>query len=1440
MTHAFDPLDPKQSFPELERGMQALWKAQGTFKRSLEQRRHASSYSFFDGPPFATGLPHYGHLLAGTIKDVIPRYQTMRGHHVERRFGWDCHGLPIEALIEKEHGIKDKRGIEAMGVATFNGHCRAAVQRYAREWRTVVERTGRWVDMDHDYRTMDPEYMEGVWWVLSQVQAKGCLYEGFRPMHICPRCATALSNFEVGQGYHDRDDACVTFTLPLVDDPKTVLLAWTTTPWSLPGNLWLAVDPTFSYAKVREGDVTYICAEALVAHLFKDREVTVLGTVTGRELLGLRYQPLFPHYADAEIPGKSGATYRDHCFKVLHNDALEVSETDGTGIVHLTSSTGEDSDAVARAEGVPPLLHVSLDGRFDPVLTELQGLVVKPSEGDPMGTDKVIIGWLKERGRVFNSGTIRHSYPHCWRCDTPLLPYTTSSWFIAVEKVKERLLQNAATISWMPAHLKEGRFGKWLENARDWSISRNRYWGTPLPVWKDEGTGQAELVASRDELIAKQPIRFTKVTLLRHAESEGNVQGIFQGTLPGTNLTNLGQQQAKDAAAFLASQRVDVIYCSPFARTRQTAEAIAAATGAQVIIDERLREVEMGPFEGRRVEESLREWHAQRSADDAAAIAFPTYRPGIETLASIQARLTDFLSTTLPRHRGEHVTIVTHGDPLLCARHHLTGQPHEKLITIRPDKASPEAHYWDHDRDGPLDLHKDVVDAITWPGAHSDKSVQATFVRHGHTGWDPAQGGSERDIGLSDEGREQVRQLAERLKAQTFDVIVTSDTKRAAETAEILSQALGLTIAEARADLRERDKQAWDARPSDDVRRELGTPDIALTFHYATPPGGESLSNFLRRISGALQHLRETYASKRVLVVGHGGLLRAVRALELGQSYAQAAARSTTPFAATVEAELRPRFRRVTDVLDCWVESGSMPYAQQQFPGRYRSSQDHHGQTVPRGFPADFIAEGVDQTRCWFYVLHVLGTILFDRAPYRNVVVNGIVLAEDGQKMSKKLKNYPDPMKVVETYGADALRFTLMSSPAVRAEDLRFSEKAVAENLRAVLLPLWNSAGFFVTYANEAGFTPIDDRRRSDHPLDRWMLAEVQDLALRMTKQLDAYDLSACCSELHATIDALTNWYIRLSRRRFAGKGDQGEPLADGLEAQHDALHTLHEVLVTLCQLLAPICPFLTDALFLNLTRQTRDSVHLSDWPIFPALTAEQEGLLARTRLTRSIVSLGLKLRSEVKVRVRQPLQLVTVALPPKLLAQLTADDKTLIAQELNVKDVHLSDDPGSLGRAIAQVNARKVGPRLGGRVQEIIAAGKRGDFTIEPDGMLLILDERLAPDEVTIAYQAAEGQQVVADGGIVVSLDTRLTPALVEEGLMRDLIRAVQQLRKDAGLSVADEIDLQVTGAEALLAHAADTLCRETNARLQTVVAEAHTVELEDVHVTIRFQKRT
>ncbi len=997
----FKAVSNKVDFPAQELETLAFWKAHDTFAKSLAARREAPEYVFYDGPPFATGLPHYGHLLAGTIKDIIPRYQTMRGHYVERRFGWDCHGLPVEYEVEQELKISGKREIEKLGVDVFNERCRGIVLRYSGEWREVVTRMGRWVDFDRDYKTMDPAYMESIWWVFKSLWDKGLIYKGNKILPYCPRCATPLSNFETNQGYVDVQDPAITVRFRLVDAPDTFFLAWTTTPWTLPSNMALAVGPRMRYLKVLDGQTTYILAkERLGVYYRKPEQIKILDEVSGAELVGARYTPLFPYFAD-----RAGA------FRVIAGDF--VSTEDGTGIVHMAPGFGEDDYAAALANKIPVVCPMDEEGRFTAEVSDYAGREVKEADAD-------IIRRLKHEGALVHQSTIQHSYPHCWRCDKPLLYRAISTWFVRVESLRERILAANQGTDWVPAHLRDGRFGKWLEQARDWAISRNRYWGAPLPIWSSADGKETVCIGSMEEL-------------------------------------------------------------------------------------------------------------ARRS-----------------------------------------------GHPV-------------------------------------SDLHKHFVDKITLP---------------------------------SSEGR--------------------------------------------------------------------------------------------------------------------GPLMR------------------------------------VPEVLDCWFESGAMPYAQAHYPFENREKFESR-------FPADFIAEGLDQTRGWFYTLMVLSTALFDKPAFRHVIVNGLVLAADGRKMSKRMKNYPDPAKLIETYGADALRLYMVNSPVVRAESLRFSEAGVQDLMRHILIPLWNAHSFFVTYANVDGWKPGAGGRMSEvgsqptNLLDRWIGSSLEALCAEVTLALDAYDLQRAVRPFVHFIENLTNWYIRRSRRRFWKSQDDAD--------KTEAYETLYTVLLTLSKIAAPFTPFISEEIYRTLRTETMpESVHLCDFPQGDE-SRRDKPLEQRMADVMTVVGLARGLRAAHDLKVRQPLARMWVVCRDAARLAAIAERQDLVLEELNVKEVRFLERESGFATVKAKADFRKLGPRLGSKMKhaagaiaaltgeqvEALAAGAA--LTLQLDGAPFVLE----PGDMTIEHLPHPGHVVAAEAGFVVALDTQRTPELEREGLAREFVNKVQNMRKTADLEVTTRIRLEVSGAPAV-----------------------------------------
>ncbi len=984
-----DTVPAQPSFPELETAVLDYWDADGTFPASVEARpageNGSNEFVFYDGPPFANGLPHYGHLLTGYVKDVVPRYRTMRGSRVERRFGWDCHGLPAEVEAERQLGITHKSEIERMGVERFNDACRASVLRYTEDWRAYVTRQARWVDFDDDYKTLDLDYMESVLWAFKTLWDKGLVYEGFRVLWYCWRCETPLSSTETRMDdvYRPRQDPAVTVGLrlqvPGTDLDGVLALVWTTTPWTLPSNLAVAVHPDLEYVVAEAGGQRYLLAAGRLAHYARELgEPRLVGQYRGSELLGLRYAPPFDFF-----------TGRENAHRVLTADYVTTDE--GTGLVHLAPAFGEEDKAVPDAAGIETVVPVDSGGCFTTEVPPYAGQQV--FEANPQ-----IVRDLRDAGLLLRHETYDHPYPHCWRCANPLIQRAVSSWFVAVSTFRDRKVELNQQITWVPEHVRDGQFGKWLEGARDWSISRSRYWGSPIPVWV---------------------------------------------------------------------------------------------------------------------------------SDD------PTY-PRVDVYGSLDELERDF--------------------------------------GVRP-----------------TDLHRPYVDQLTRPN------------------------------------------------------------------------------------------------PDD-------------------PTG-------------------------------------------------------------------RSTMRRVPEVLDCWFESGSMPFAQVHYPFQNADWFEHH-------YPGDFIVEYNSQTRGWFYTLHVLATALFDRPSFSACVAHGIVLGDDGRKMSKSKGNYPDVSEVFARDGSDAMRWFLMASPILRGGNLVVTEQGIREGVRQALLPLWNSWSFLALYANAAG---VEGHWRTDSPhmLDRYVLAKLHDVVVDLTDRMDRYDLAGACEALRWFCDALTNWYVRRSRDRF-WVGDA------------DAIDTLHTVLEVTCRLAAPLLPLVTETIWRGLTGER--SVHLTDWPSVDELPADHELVDAMDRV-RQVASAALSLRKARGLRVRQPLARLTVAASD---ADQLAPFTDLLRDEVNVKSVELTTDVAAHGRFELMVNARACGPRLGGDTQKVIRAVKAGEWENTPDGGVVAGGIELLPGEYTERLVAADPEETAALpgtgsnplGGLVV-LDTGLTPELEAEGWARDVVRDIQVKRREAKLAVTDRIRL-------------------------------------------------
>lgn len=1116
----------KETLGEREERIKSKWESAKIFEKTLEATKGGEPFVFFDGPPFATGLPHYGHLLAGTIKDVIPRFQTMRGRYVRRVWGWDCHGLPVENLIETELGFKSKRDIEDFGIGEFNTLAEASVLKYDKEWKEVIPRMGRWVDMENAYKTMDASYMLSVWWAFKTLYDKKYIYEGYKAMHICPRCETTLAASEVAQGYKDVKDISVTVKFPLRDNPDVVFLAWTTTPWTLPGNVALAVNKDLIYARFTlDGDnLTYIALKDAIPRIAKNANITA--EMKGSELAGMSYIPPFMDYAnDAELQN------RDKGWHVYTADF--VTSEGGTGIVHIAPAFGEDDMRLGKEENLPFVQHVRMDGRIKDEVTGFGGMMVKPksdSERERLGTDIAVIAYLQEHGLFFSKENMVHSYPHCWRCDFPLLNYAASSWFVNVADLKEKAIEANKAISWVPDAVGHGRFNNWLEGARDWAISRSRYWGSPLPVWKCEECSKIKVIGGVDELRTLQKSR-NKFYAIRHGEAESNIKDIISCRIDEVNpLTEKGKNQVKSAAALLAEMDIDIIIASPMQRTRETAEIVCSALNRNpedVIYDERIREVDLGDLDGHTVTE-------YRSQFKTTKEKFERKAKGGESLTDMKKRYGDALYEYDNKYIGKNILFVTH-----------------------------EYGVW-------------MLDSVA-RGAEEKESI--------------------------------------RLRDNTPDDYINN--------AEVHS------------------------------------------LNFVQLPHGKDYSLDIHR----------PHIDNILLECDCGNLMH-----------------------------------RIPDVFDCWFESGAMPFAQHGFNG---SEKDDAGVSFIKNFPANFIAEGLDQTRGWFYTLMLLGIGLFGKAPYKNVIVNGLVLTEDGQKMSKKLKNYPDPMELVGKYGADALRFYLISSPAVRGEDLKFSAIGVDEIAKKLTLRLDNVCSFYEMYKTDLLIKR--EQPKSINILDKWIIARWNESHVEVTHYIEINELDKATKLILPLIDDLSTWWLRRSRDRLKSEG------ADRDEAEV----TMGWMLFQISRILAPFTPFLAEDLYSKINIENKkESVHLEQWAS-PGISLNN--IIETMDSVRNIVTLALEQRAKNGIKVRQPLSSITIG------------DKNIV-------------DSNELS--------------------------------------LIITDE--------INVKSIIFNKEVENGTVV--LDTVITPDLAKEGIMRDILRSIQDERKKAGFHFADIATLSINGDESVI----------------------------------------
>ena len=1056
-----------------------FWNENKIFEKTLEKPAGEisdESFTFYDGPPFATGLPHHGHLLAGTIKDTIPRFQTMNGKHVRRVWGWDCHGLPIENLIEKKYNLNSKKDIEEFGIGKFNKAAEESVLTYEKEWKEIIPRFGRWVDMDNSYKTMDYTFTESVWWAFKELDKKGLVFEGNKSMHICPRCETTLAQSEVSLAYKDLTDISVTVKFELEEESNTFILAWTTTPWTLPGNVALAINKEFDYVKIEnESGEKFILAKERVETVLKDKQFKILEEFNGEKLIGKKYKPVFDYYLDKDLENKN------NIYTVV--DAEFVTLDTGTGVVHIAPAFGEDDLILGKEKKLPIIKHVGMNGEFVPDVKDFAGIKVKSKE-DNQGADILIIKNLASKNLLFSKEKLVHSYPTCWRCDTPLLNYATSSWFVDVPKIKERLLSENQKIDWIPENIRDGRFGKWLEGAREWAVSRSRYWGASLPIWKEVDGTEIKVVGSIKEL-ADLNIRKPKneFYIIRHGEANHNVMCIEESEMDPTNhLTELGKSQVEDTKT-KANVDFDIIVSSPYLRTRETAEIMA--NGKEVLIDEHFREIELGIYnkqKGSKIFEDL----------GISYLKFKTKIGGGESHGEVMDRMMRGIYDLDEKYTNKKILIVTHGAPMRMAT-----------------------------AGGELWTEEEVI---------------------------------------KDE--------------------LSNDTKLYPRNAEL---------------------------------RKLNI-------------------KFVPRDETGKINLHRTYIDDVKILSSTG-----------------------------------KEMKRVEYVFDCWFESGSMPYGQFHYPFENK-------ELFEKKFPADFIAEGLDQTRGWFYSLLNLSVGIFDKSSFKNVIVNGLLLAGDGEKMSKSKNNYTDPVVLAEKFGADAFRYTLLSSPAMCAENIPFSDANVEEVYKKVVSKLENVLSFFEMVRDENILQKVFsvDKKEIINKVDIWILTRLNEVLVSTTKSMNEYRLDTATRPFEKFIDDLSTWWLRRSRERL--KGEYGDGEEDKLNNQIMSQYVLYLVLHDFSRIIAPFMPFIAERIYQSVNFKNdkkRESVHLESWP--GEFLKIEEKVLDDMEEVRSLVTEALMIRQKNNIPVRQPLQ--------SLSSKINIDEKyfDLIREEINVKDI-IIDEKINLG----------------------------------------------------------------------------------------------------------------------------------------------------------------
>jgi isoleucyl-tRNA synthetase len=1072
---------------ERELAILKFWQDHNIFQKSLDKNPTAEqggkSFRYYDGPPYATGLPHMGNILPTALKDAIPRYKTMQGFHVPRTWGWDCHGLPIESLVEKKLGFKGKKDIEEFGVDKFNETARSSVFQFRENWMEIIPRLGRWVDMDNDYRTLDATFMESGLWAFKQLWDKGLVYDGYKVMPWCPHCGTVLSNYEVTEGYKEITDLSAYVRFSVVGQEGTSFVAWTTTPWTLPGNVALAVgkDIDYVYAKVTSADVHEIVIiskhyfEKLVAAKKEGEEIVVVKEVKGSDLVGLSYVPPFTYYTnDATLEKKENA------WKVYAGEF--VTDTDGTGIVHIAPAFGDDDMKLAQAHNLPVIKHILPNGTFAPEVTDLQGQA-KPIE-DHQKADVEVIKYLAPKGLLFAKEKYIHTYPHCWRCKTPLLNYATTSWFIKTTALKDRMIEENAKINWYPEEIGTKRLGAWLENVRDWAVSRSRFWGTPLPVWKGEKTGKTVCLGGLEEI--KNKTRRNTYSIMRHGEATHLIEGVMSSHIELAEkhgLTDAGKKETIESVGKMIAENTipTIIYHSPLRRTRETAEivrdVIEQKTGKKItlISESQLHEEDFGDLDG----------HAKVEHDSYRITDYDYIHkqfPNGESYADVRKRMGGFLYDVDAKHQHEHILIVTHEGCVYGAEDIALGMSLDNIVKT----------------------HRDIT--LMYPGAY--RTLNFAYIPH--------------------------------------------------------------------------------------------NPIYEADFHRP--------------------------------------YIDSVTFEQDGEVYT-----------------------RLPEVLDVWYDAGSMPFASVHYP--FNTSVD-----VPNTVTADFVAEGLDQTRGWFYHMLIMSVALFDKKPFNNVMVNGLLLAEDGRKMSKSLNNFPDMMPIVEKFGADTLRYFLLASSLVRADEVAFSEKALTDIQNKLFNKLINVMSFLEMYGVKDTEKISCSKVHGEHILDEWIQVQIDTLIAEMTTHMDGYQIDKALRPLLQFVEELSTWYLRRSRDRFKD-----------VEDSMIVSRKLIAILTTLSKLMAPATPFMAEEIYqfvkgfdiLN-AHVYKESVHLEAWPKVSGMIDADTSkiILSKMEKTREVVETVLALRNKANIKVRQPLQ--SLMLPMDAFSNVHVH---ILQDELNIKQVKVSLD---------------------------------------------------------------------------------------------------------------------------------------------------------------------